>query len=59
MMRQGIAWRRHIGRIEFERFRAGDERVFGGSLRGRRRNGEATRIDTRRFLFMIASRDKR
>ena len=30
MMRQGIAWRRHIGRIELERFRAGDERIFGG-----------------------------
>src|SRR5437763_6304137 len=51
MMRQGIAWRRHIRRIELERFRAGDERVFGGSLRNRSRNGEGHKNRSEKILI--------
>src|SRR3954453_9557799 len=40
MMRQWIAWWRCIGGIELERFRAGDERLSGGSLRRGSCNGE-------------------
>jgi hypothetical protein len=60
MMRQGIAWRRHIWRIELEQFRAGDERVFGGeSLRGRYRNRESHRNRRQNILIHDCPRDER
>ncbi|WP_198164393.1 hypothetical protein [Bradyrhizobium jicamae] len=57
MMRQGVAWWRHVGRIEFERFRAGDERVVGQSLRSHRCTGESRKNRHQKTPIHDRSRD--